>query len=73
MYEECPLGLSAFLSTTPPKGLRNIRYFCSIWPHQRSDHLVILNKSNGKLHEILIKSREHSVYTGHGIEATLFL
>ncbi len=24
--EECPLGLNAFLSTRPPKGLKNIRY-----------------------------------------------
>ncbi len=23
--EECPLGLNAFLSTRPPKGLKNIR------------------------------------------------
>ncbi len=40
--EECPLGLSAFLSTRRPKDLRNIRY-------------VILNKSDGELHEIVIK------------------
>ena len=33
MCEECPLGLSAFLSTRPPKGLKNIRYFCSILGH----------------------------------------
>ena len=33
MCEECPLSLNAFLSTRPPKGLKNIRYFCSIWGH----------------------------------------
>ena len=26
MCTECPPGLSAFLSTRPPKGLKNIRY-----------------------------------------------
>ncbi len=54
MCEECPLGLNVFLSTRPPKGLKNIRY-----------------KSDGKLHEIMIKSRGHSVHTGHGIEPTV--
>ncbi len=60
MCEECPLGLSAFLSTRPPKGLINI-----------SDHLVIPNKSDGDLREIMIKSRGHFVHTGSGIEPTL--
>ncbi len=59
MCEECPLGLNAFLSTRPPKGLKN--------------HLVILNKSDCELHEIMVKSRGHSVHTGHGIEPTVFL
>ncbi len=54
--EECPLGLNAFLSTRPPKGLKNI---------------VILNKSDGELHEIMIKSRGHSVHTGRSIEPTV--
>ncbi len=62
--EECPLGLNAFLSTRPPEGLKNIR------PNQRSDHLVIPNKSDGELHEIMIKSRGHFAYAGHGIEPT---
>ncbi len=61
--EECPLGLNAFLSTRPPKGLRNIR----------SDHLVIPNMSDGELHEIMIKSRGHFVHTGRGIEPTVML
>ena len=52
MCEECPLGLNAFLSTRPPKGL-------------------IPNKSDGELYEIMIKSRGHSVHTGHGIEPTV--
>ncbi len=71
--EECPLGLNAFLSTRPPMGLKNIRYFCIIWPIQGSDHLVIPNNSDGKLHEIMIKSRGHSMHTGHGIEPTVYL
>ncbi len=65
--EECPLGLSAFLSTRPPKGLKNIRYFCSILGH----HLVIPNKSDGELHEIMVKLRGHSTRTGRGIEPTV--
>ncbi len=59
--EECPLRLSAFMSTRPHKGLKNIR----------SDHLVILNKSDGELREIMIKSRGHSAHTGRGIEPTV--
>ncbi len=59
--EECPLGLNAFLSTRPPQGLKNIRYCCSI-----------PNKSDGELHEIMIKSRGHSAHTGRGIEPTVY-
>ena len=40
-------------------------------PSQTSDHLIILNKSDCELHEIMIKSRGHSVHTGHGIEPTV--
>ncbi len=83
--EECPLSLNAFLSTRTPKGLKNIRYFCSIWghfsrgsffqkrPNQRSDHLVIPNKSDGELHEIMIKLRGQLAHTGRGIEPTVYI
>ena len=71
MCEECPLGLNAFLSTRPPQSLKNIRYFCNIWPNQRSDRLVIPNKSDNELHEIMIKPRGHFVHTGRGIEPTV--
>ncbi len=57
MCKECPLGLNAFLSTRPPKGLKN--------------HLVILSKSDGELHEIMIKWRRRSIHTVHVIEPTL--
>ena len=58
MCEEVPHGLSPFLSTRPPKGIKNS---------------PILNKSDGELHEIMIKSRGHSVHMGYGIEPTLIV
>ena len=65
MCEECPLGLNAFLSNRSPRGLKN--------GHQRSDHLVILKKPDGERHEIMIKSRGHSMHTGHGLEPTVLI
>ncbi len=59
MCEEYPFGLIAFLSTRPPKGLKKL-------PNQRSDHLVIPNKTDGELHEIMIKSRGHFSHMGRG-------
>ena len=59
MCKECPLGLSAFLSTRSPKDLKNIRYFCSIfvqkWPHQGNDHPVLLNKSDDAWNHVQIE------------------
>ncbi len=65
MCEECPLGLNAFLSTSP------LRVSEMSGTNQRSDHLVIPNKSDGELHEIVIKSRGHFTHTDHGIEPVI--
>ncbi len=34
---------------------------------------VIVNKSDGELHKIMIKSRGHSLHMGHGMEPALYL
>ncbi len=59
MCEESPLGLNAFLSTRPPEGLKNIRYFCSIISYGK---LLSVSK-------IMIKSSGYSMHMGHGVES----
>ncbi len=58
--EECPLGLSDFLRTRPPRV-------------SKTGIFVILNKSDVELHGIMIEKRGQSVHTtySHGIEPTL--
>ncbi len=70
MCEECPLGLNAFLSTRHPKGLKNIRYKNGPLRGAITSSFQTI-KSDGELHEIMIKSRGHSAHTGHGIEPTV--
>ena len=66
MCKECPLGLSAFLSARPPTGPLGLSAFLSARPptglkNITNNHLLILNKSDGELYGIMIKSRGHSV------------